>query len=88
MIKYRTWYDTRIEEIEVVHETTCFVTVEETPQWTRRDAKRSDNGYNYFDTWAEARQFLIDREKDAIKGHQNDITRHQEALQKIEAMTR
>lgn len=91
MKKFRTWYDTRIEEVEVTRETEQSVFLPAGTRFhkngERREAKRSDH-MNYFDTWDEARDFLIDREKDAIRGHQNDITRHQETLRKIEEMTR
>lgn len=90
MKKFRTWYDTNIEEVEVVKETTNYVTVIETwmgKQQERRDAKRSDHGHNYFDTWAEAKDFLIDREKSAIVDLLQQIATHEEMLRKIEEMT-
>lgn len=86
MIMFRTWYDTRIEEIEVVHETAHYVTIQETPQWTRRDAKRSDNGMNYFSTWQDAHAFLIAREQAAIDKAIAKMLVHQETLEKIMVM--
>jgi vacuolar-type H+-ATPase catalytic subunit A/Vma1 len=86
MKKFRTWYNDKIEEIEVIRETERFVVVHAGLSRERREARSSDNGSNYFDTYQEAKEFLIDREKDAIQGHQNDIKRHQETLQKIKDM--
>jgi len=80
---FRTWYDTSIEEVEVIRETAKFVVLVDLQRW----AKRSDDHYNFFDTWAEARQFLIDREKTAISGLAKKIQEHAETLKKIEAMT-
>lgn len=92
MKKFRTWHDTRIDEIEVVRETAKYVVLAADtrfcPGGERRDAKRSDIGYNYFDTWQEARQFLIDREEIAIIKLLAEVKQHQETLEKIEAMRR
>ena len=88
MKKYRTWYDTRIEEVDVVSETAKFVIIEDR-NWSHRSLKhpeRNDDTH-YHDTWQEAKDFLIDREQDAIVGHRNDIERHQKTLEKIMEMT-
>ena len=82
MKKYRTWHDTRIEEVEVSRETEKYVVNEH----GRRDAKRSENGMNYFDTWREAKDFLADREKAAIIKLVDEVKRHQETLQEIMEM--
>ena len=37
MIKYRTWYDTRIEEVEVIRETAKFVTESDGQRWAKRN---------------------------------------------------
>ena len=81
MKKYRTWYDDRIEEVEIVKETAQYVTEADGQRWT----KRNQDFRNYFDTWAEARQFLIDRENAAIADHERQIAQHRATLQKIEA---
>lgn len=89
MKKYHTWYDARIEEVEVVKETANYVTVVETwmgKQQEHRDAKRSDHGHNYFDTWAEAKAFLIDREKSTIVDLLQQIAKHEGMLREIEEM--
>jgi hypothetical protein len=79
MIKFRTWYDTRIEEIEVVRETAKFVTEVDGQRWTKRSDSR-----NYFDTGQEAKDFLIDREKEAIGNLERQIAQHVANLAKIE----
>lgn len=85
MKKFRTWHD-QIEEIEVIRETEKFVVVPSGLKGERRDAKRSEYT-NYFDTWQEAKDFLIDREKTAIIKLVDEVKRHQETLQKIEELT-
>lgn len=80
MKKYRTWLG-EIEEIDVIRETDKFVYKNS----ERRDAKRSDR-INYFDTWTEARDFLIDREKAAIDRARDEIDQHMEKLAKIMEM--
>jgi hypothetical protein len=83
MKKFRTWHD-QIEEVEINRETAKYVIL---PPYERRDAKRSDIGYNYFDSWQEARQFLIDREKTAIVDLLAKVKQHQETLDKLQEMS-
>jgi hypothetical protein len=83
MKKFRTWHDARIDEVEVVRETAKFVAELDGQRW----AKRNADFRNYFDTWAEARQFLIDREIAEIADLERQLVQHQEALQKIEEMS-
>ena len=88
MKKFRTWYDTRIEEVKVVSETAKFVTIQESTWAPRKSLKHPDRAgdTHYHDTWQEARQFLIDRELAAIATLERQLVQHQETLQKIEAM--
>ena len=63
MKKFRTCRDAWIEEVEILRETAQSVYF--ASDWAcyyngRPEAKRSDHGYNYFDTWREAKAFLID----------------------------
>lgn len=81
--KFRTWYDTSIEEVEVIRETEKFVTEADGQRW----AKRNADFRNYFDSWEEAHKFLIDREMAAIKNLTNQIDRHQATLQKLQEMS-
>lgn len=88
MKKYRTWYDDRIEAVEAVKETANYVTIRETWMGRASDsrcAKRSDS-MNYFDSWAEARDFLVDREKAEIDRARNEMDMHTERLAKIMEM--
>lgn len=83
MKKFRTWYD-QIEEVEVIRETAKYVIL---PPYEFRDAKRSDIGYNYFDSWQDAREFLIDREKTTIVDLLAKVKQHQETLNKLQEMS-
>lgn len=82
MKKYRTWYDVRIEEIDVAKETAKFVTYQDGQRW----AKRSEDRYNknHFDTWQEAREYLIGHEKAAIYDLELKIAGHVAMLKTIE----
>ncbi len=89
MKKFRTWYDTGIEEVKVTKETAHYVTVVE--PWmgkshVRRDAKRSEHGYNYFDAWQAAKDFLIDRENNEIATLMRQVEQHQATRNKIQEM--
>lgn len=60
MIKYRTNYSKdKIEKVEIVRETPKMVVVVSHVGGERREAKQSDWAC-YFDTWAEARDYLLD----------------------------
>lgn len=82
MKKFRTWYDARIEEVEIIRESAKFVTESDGQRW----AKRNPDFRNYFDTWAEAKAFLIDREQSNIRGLKQQLAIHEETLKKIEGM--
>lgn len=82
MKKFRTW-DTEIEEIEVKKETHQYVTEADGQRWL----KRNDNFRSYFDTFQDAKAFLIDREKSAIVDLLRQIAKHEEMLREIEEMT-
>lgn len=81
MKKFRTWYDT-IEEVEIISESARFVTEAD----GQRCARRNPNSRNYFDTFAEAKAFLIDHEKTKIISLLAKVKQHQETLRKIEGM--
>jgi len=89
MKKFRNRYDHEIEEIEVISETEKYVTLEAVAfdGKHRREMKRS-NYMNYFDTWQEAKDFLVDREKEAIGKLERQIAQHVATLAKIEEMHR
>lgn len=90
MKKFRTWYD-QIEEVEVIRETARQVVLpadaEYYPNGECHDAKRSENGYNYFDTWQEAKSFLVDRTRFEIFDLATEIGKRQLVLQKLQEMS-
>ena len=85
MKKYRTWYDIKIEEIEVIRETAKYVIMAAGLRGERRDAKRSDH-MNYFDTWEEARQFLAETARKRITELEEKLVATKKELDAIEAM--
>lgn len=89
MKKFRTWYDTKIEEVEAIRETAKFVTIQEGTWSPRKSLKHPDQAddMHYHDSWQEAKDFLIDRKKTAICKLRGEIKTHQVTLQKIEEMT-
>jgi len=58
MKKFRTWYNSEIDEVEVIRETAKYVILASDG---RRWAKRTEDYYNFFDTWQEAKTFLIEQ---------------------------
>lgn len=83
MKKFRTFYNEKIEEIEILKETEKSVIY---PNGDRHPKMTSDF-YCHFATWQEAHQFLIDREKTAIVDLLAKVKRHQETLSKLQEMS-
>lgn len=83
MKKYRTWYDDRIEPVEVESETAKFVIID-----GGRSMKHPDraNDTHYHDTYEQARSFLRDDAKSKILAASRIIKQQQARLQKIELM--
>ena len=87
MIKYRTSWRTEIEKIEVVRETAKFyVLMASNPRHPERREAKSSDWQNYFDTFKEAKQFLIDRLKTKIKKYELNIEYVEEELKEAEAL--
>lgn len=86
MTKYRTQkYGSRIEEFEVNRETN--VTIWFNTEWQgkvseERQAKKSTY-HNWFDTFEEAKDFLIDSEKRKILGFESQLETSKERLKEI-----
>ena len=78
MKKFRTWHDDRIDAVEVIHETAKFV--------MELDGRRCEDSRNYFNTWEDAHEFLLGREKAAIYDLEQQIAKHAKMLRKIEEM--
>lgn len=82
MIKYRTGgWDCYIEEVEVVRETAKQIILLE--EWRgkkseRRTTKRG-NYHNYFDSWAEARDFLLEKAHSKVQSTEANF---EEAMKK------
>lgn len=83
MKKFRTFYNEKIEEIEILKETEKSVIY----QNGDRHPKMTSDFYCHFATWQEAHQFLIDREKTAIVDLLAKVKRHQETLSKLQEMS-
>ena len=79
-----------IREVEIVRETDSSVYFLCGAAWAtggaRREAKISE-GRRYFDTWEEARRFLLEIEEGKIAALTRELARRQENVRKIEEMT-
>jgi hypothetical protein len=84
MIKFRTWYNNEIEQIEVRGETEHTII----RMNGNREHKRSLNktGTNYFDTWEEAHDFLVRRTKQDINSLTIQLRNEERILKEIEEM--
>ena len=80
MIKYQTSkyrYKVFINAVEVERETDTSVWVEGS-----RSAKRSSMD-NYFDTWTEAHQFLLERAEDSVEIRRDHLALAEKELAEI-----
>ena len=88
MIKYlaRSGFD--IERREVLRETesSVYFATAWAPERGERRGKISETR-GYFDTWEEARRFLIEIEEQKIATLIRELARRQENVRKIEEMT-
>jgi hypothetical protein len=85
MIKYFAWaaFGT-VEPREVLRETENSVYLSRGIE-ERRKAKRSDDR-GYFDTWREARDFLLEIEESKIAALTGELARRQAAVERIKEM--
>ena len=91
MIKYRvTWGldGDVIREVEVSRETPKFVVLVGERWGEKKESRYAKRGRydNFFDTWEEAHQFLLDRATIRFRSAQVVLERAQENLKRIEAM--
>ena len=91
MIKYRaTWSlgGDVIREVEVLRETPKFVVLEYDAWGKKKESRYAKRGRydNFFDTWEEAHQFLLDRATIKVEAFRLKLLRAQENLKRIEAM--
>lgn len=87
MKKYKAGHYCRekIEEVEVIRETAACVYVHGWAGRESRFAKRSDFG-NYFDTWEEAHQYLIDKAQKEVDGYRINLERAKGDLGNIKGL--
>lgn len=86
---YRTWYNEDIEEVEVVKRTKHFITIQDshpdgrifTMKW-----KIDSQGMKFFDTWIEAKNYLIARTLQKIEQYQSALQDQRMILQRINLM--
>lgn len=79
-----------IEPVEVIRKTEKMIVIQEMrfngTQRERRTAIRSSYD-NYFDTFEEAKAFLIEREKNRLESAQEAAKRATDSIMKLNAMT-
>ena len=87
MIKYFAWSGFDIEKREVLRETAEYVYLpSKYDKNGKREAKMAENR-GYFDTFTEARNFLVEIEEQKIATLTRELARRQENIRKIEEMT-
>lgn len=86
MRKFKTGFGIEIKEVEIVRETAKQVVVlldGFRRQGERREAKRSSYN-NYFDTWKEAKEYLLNKVRRRIEGTEAKLKREKKRLAEIE----
>lgn len=90
IVKYKTTYDSRIERVEALRETEFYLFFSSESYLRknieRREAKRSDWN-NYFDTWEEAKQFLLDRAQSKLDSARFRLQEAQGKYENIKCLT-
>ena len=88
MIKYRTT-GTKIEAIEIIRDTPKQVVLKQQyPSLIsreRREAKRSDF-INWFDTWEEAKEFLVVKAQNEVELAERILETAKERLTKVSSL--
>ena len=86
MKKYFAWSYPDIRAIEIAKETESYVYIAYSDgSGSRREAKRTEDR-GYFDTWSEARDFLIYAEESKIATLTRELARRHENVRKIQEM--
>ena len=78
-------YNCEIEKVKVTKETDKFVTVERIynkEKYERREAKNS-SWHNFFNTFQEAKNYLIEQSENKIKSYEENAEREKQNLVKI-----
>ena len=81
MIKYYALAGLPIKQHEVIRETSSYVYL---PRSGRAAKRTASDGF--FDTWQEARDFLLAVEEDKIAALTRELARRQENVKKIQEM--
>ncbi len=82
MIKYRCFTrGNNVEKVEIVSQTEHFVKLSN----GRKDAKRS-SGYNYFDSFNEAKEFLIESAENKVRSLRLQLERANGELGQIKGI--
>jgi hypothetical protein len=84
MIKYRTRCD-EIKEVEVIRETPKQVVIKLRRNGERREDKRS-NYMNWFNTWDEAHEFLVEQAREEVNQLCKRLDRAKGELGRIRGM--
>jgi hypothetical protein len=89
MKKYRAWASAGdIQEVEVLRETEHFVILPSRSSSYRREAKRTEDYYCFFDTWQEAKDYMIAKVEKEMKNAEWRVLQYEERLRQIRALTR
>lgn len=85
MHKYRANYQDNIEKLEVIKETPKQVVFINARGREEREAKTSD-WHSWADTFAEAKQKIIDKHQGKINGYQANIDRLQSYIDTVRGL--
>ena len=88
-IKYEInrWGPSRITPVECIKETSKRVWVERTDYRGRKDVSLRSKEGNFFDTWKEAHNFLVNRARNELQGAKITLEHKEGVLAFLEAMT-
>ena len=88
-IKYEVnqWGDPEITLVECIKETPKQVWVERTDYRGRKNVSKKLKQNRFFDTWGEARNFILDRTKTNLQVARRSLECQENELAMIEAMT-
>lgn len=90
MMMYKTWYDNRIEPVEVLRTTENSVYLPADPRFykngERRQQKHNPDYESFWPTWKEAHEYLVTRTRKQIDNHETTLRTLKSELEKILAM--
>lgn len=86
MKKYKTggWSDILIEEIEIIRETEkCIFYLGWSDKTQERKSLKHSSSEQYWDTWHEAYDYLLEKERKAVDNAEDNLARRKENLLNI-----